>query len=175
MAMLGVLAVAAPRSSHPLLLSNASHSVPTGLYGVVPRAPAKGELAVIRLAGPVQALAVERGYLGAGALVIKPVAALSDDVVCRHGATVTVNGLPMARARDADGFGRPLPRWSGCVTLAAGEVFVLSTVPDSFDSRYFGAVVAQHIVGTGWAIWTSENAVRPAPVGSVGWSQGTKS
>jgi conjugative transfer signal peptidase TraF len=170
-----VLAVAIPRSSHPLLLLNASASIPVGLYGVVPRAPLRGEIAVIRLAGPFHALAVERGYLGAGALVIKPVAAGPGDVVCRHGSTVTVNGLAMASARDADALGRQLPRWSGCVTLAAGQVFVLSTAPESFDSRYFGVVVAGHIVGTGRPIWTSDNVVRPVRVGSVGQRQGRES
>jgi type IV secretory pathway protease TraF len=119
------------------------------------RAPGKGELAVIRLPDWIHALAAGRGYLGAGALVIKPVVAGPGDVVCRHGVTVTVNGLPMARARDADLLGRPLPHWSGCVALAAGQVFVLSMVPDSFDSRYFGAVDGGHVVGTGRAIWTN--------------------
>jgi conjugative transfer signal peptidase TraF len=161
MAVLGVLAVAAPPIGHPRLLLNASASVPTGIYGVVLRMPAKGELAVIRLAGPVQALAVERRYLGGGALVIKPVVAGPGDVVCRHGGTVTVNGLPTARARDADAFGRPLPRWSGCLALAAGQIFVLSTVPDSFDSRYFGVVDGGRVVGTGNALWTNQEAERP--------------
>ena len=156
MAVLGVVAVAARPTDHPRLLLNASSSVPIGLYGVVPRAPANGELAVIRLAGLVQALAVERGYLGAGARVIKPVAAGPGDVVCRHGATVTVNGVPMAHARDDDGAGRPLPRWSGCVALAAGRVFVLSMAPDSFDSRYFGVVNGVNVVGTARAIWTNQ-------------------
>jgi type IV secretory pathway protease TraF len=71
-----------------------------------------------------------------------------------------VNGLPMAQARDADALGRPLPRWSGCVTLGAGQVFALSTAPDSFDSRYFGIVEAGHIVGTGHALWIDEQADR---------------
>src|SRR3546814_9782387 len=35
---------------------------------------------------------------------------------------------------------RLLPRWHGCRYLTTSEVFVLSTVPGSFDSRYFGPV-----------------------------------
>jgi type IV secretory pathway protease TraF len=69
------------------------------------------------------------------------------DLVCRHGPTVTINGQTAAHASRADGLGRPLPQWSGCITLAAGQVFLLSTAPDSFDSRYFGPIDSAHVLG----------------------------
>jgi type IV secretory pathway protease TraF len=103
---------------------------------------------------PIRNLAAEHGYLAAGMLLIKPVAAGPGDVVCRHAAIVTVNAHAVAWARNADALGRWLPRWSGCVTLTAGQVFVLSTAPDSFDSRYFGPIDGGHVLGVGQAIWT---------------------
>jgi conjugative transfer signal peptidase TraF len=149
---LSLLAIASPQTT-PRLLWNASPSVPVGLYRVAARSPARGRLAVIRLPGPLRALAEARAYLAASALLLKPVAAGPGDVVCRHGATVTINGRVAARARRADAAGRPLPRWSGCVTLAAHQVFVLAPTPDSFDSRYFGALDRGHVLGTAHAIW----------------------
>jgi conjugative transfer signal peptidase TraF len=155
MLALGLLALASPRARLPILLWNASPSVPLGLYGVVARTPAAGELAVIRLPGQIRALAVERGYLAGRALVIKPVAAGPGDVVCRHAAMVTVNGHAVAWAHRTDGFGRALPRWTGCLTLTASQVFVLSAAPGSFDSRYFGPVERVHVLGVGRPIWTT--------------------
>jgi conjugative transfer signal peptidase TraF len=152
--MLGLLALASPRTSLPILLWNASASVPVGLYRVVARTPAAGELAVILLPDPIRALAVERGYLAGRALVIKPVAAGPGAVVCRHAAMVTANGQPVAWARRADESGRALTRWSGCLTLTASQVFVLSAAPGSFDSRYFGPVERAHVLGVGRPIWT---------------------
>ena len=155
MLVLGLLALASPRTSLPILLWNASPSVPVGLYKVVVRTPAAGELAVIRLPDPIRALAVERGYLAGRALVIKPVAAGPGDVVCRHAAMVTVNGHLVAWAHRADGSGRALPRWNGCLTLTATQVFVLSAASGSFDSRYFGPVERVHVLGVGRPIWTT--------------------
>ena len=151
---LGLLAIVTPRTGQPCLLWNASASAPIGLYELVPRAPARSELAVIRLPDPVHTLAAERGYLAGRALLIKPVVAVPGDVVCRHAATVTVNADVVALARDADALGRALPQWQGCLTLVAGQVFVLSTAPDSFDGRYFGPLNVAHVLGVGRAIWT---------------------
>jgi conjugative transfer signal peptidase TraF len=151
---LGLLAIVTPRTSHPYLLWNGSPSVPVGLYELVSRPPMRGEMAIIRLADPVHALAVVRGYLAGRALLIKPVVAVPGDVVCRHAATVTVNADVVASARDADALGRYLPQWQGCRTLVAGQVFVLSTAPDSFDGRYFGPLNVAQVLGVGRAIWT---------------------
>jgi conjugative transfer signal peptidase TraF len=127
--------------------------VPVGLYWIASAAPATGELAVIRLPDPLRTLAAARGYLGRTALLIKPVAAGMGDLVCRHGATVAINGRAVAQASTADRLGRPLPQWSGCISLAAGQVFVLSPAPDSFDSRYFGPLDRSHVVGQARRVW----------------------
>jgi conjugative transfer signal peptidase TraF len=151
---LGVLAIASSQTSRPILLWNASPSVPVGLYRLVVRTPAKGELVAIRLPEPVRSLGAERGYLGAQALIIKPIAAGPGDVVCRRAATVTINGRFVAVAHSSDAAGRPMPRWSGCRVLGLGEVFVLSAVLESFDSRYFGPIDRVHVLGVGQPLWT---------------------
>jgi conjugative transfer signal peptidase TraF len=154
---LSVLAVAGPRASHPRLLWNTSPSVPVGLYWIASAAPKTGELAVIHLPDALRALAAARGYLGLTALLIKPEAAGLGDVVCRHGATVTINGKPAAHARMADERGRPLLHWSDCTTLTSGQVFVLSAAPDSFDGRYFGPLDRSHVLGTARPVWVNQH------------------
>ena len=148
-----MIALAYPKAHAPALLWNASASVATGLYRLTSQPPLTGALAVIRLPEPFKTLAATRGYLRAGALLIKPVAAGAGDTVCRHGPLVTINGRVVARAKTADQAGRLLPSWSGCFRLAPTDVFVLSEEPDSFDSRYFGPVERRHIVGTAVPVW----------------------
>jgi conjugative transfer signal peptidase TraF len=148
-----VLCIIWPKASPPCLLWNISPSVPTGLYALLARLPPTGALAVIRLPNPFRTLADTRGYLPAGALLIKRIAARPGDIVCRHGVTIAVNGRIVARARTADGADRPLPRWSGCSLLTASRVFVLSPHPDSFDGRYFGPLDRRDVLGTALPMW----------------------
>lgn len=144
-AMLLISAVAKPT---PVLVWNASPSVPIGLYFVEKHRPSRGEIAVIRLQGATLNLADERRYLPASAVVLKRVAATDGDTVCRFGAHVFVNGRLLAKALRHDKMSRPLPSWRGCIGLRSGQVFVLSSRKDSFDSRYFGPVDARNVLGT---------------------------
>jgi type IV secretory pathway protease TraF len=98
-------------------------------------------------------LATSRGYLRPGVLLIKPVAAATGDIACRHGQVVTINRAMAARARVVDAHGRQLPVWYGCRRLRAGQVFVLSGAPGSFDSRYLGVIDASQILGSAKPLW----------------------
>jgi conjugative transfer signal peptidase TraF len=160
MALLGIgsLAILFPKADAPVLLWNASPSVPIGLYRLTSRPAPTAALAVIRLPEPLRILAETRGYLRKGALLIKPVVAGAGDTVCRHGAQVTVNGRIVARARTLDAAGRSLPAWSGCFQLGASDIFVLSVDPDSFDSRYMGPIDRAHVVGIALPVWVRQAA-----------------
>ena len=160
--IVAALVTLCPRPDHPRLLWNASPSVPTGLYQLVLRPPIMGELAVVRLPDPVRTLAAARGYLAVAILLIKPVAAATADIVCRHGAHVTINGRTVATARTADTFGRLLPRWSGCITLGEQQVFLLSAAPGSFDGRYFGPVDRRHVLGAAQTVWVGDVNQHPS-------------
>jgi type IV secretory pathway protease TraF len=116
--------------------------------------PAKGHLAVIRLSDATGALASARGYLPAGALLIKPVAAASGDVVCRFGPLIKINARLRALAHGMDRRHRLLPRWRGCRYLTTSELFVLSHAAGSFDGRYFGPIERGTVLGTAVPIWT---------------------
>jgi conjugative transfer signal peptidase TraF len=156
--ILALAALAYPKAEAPALLWNASASVATGLYRLTSQPPLTGALAVIRLPEPFKALAETRGYLRAGALLIKPVAAGAGDTVCRHGPLVIVNGRIVAQASTADPAGRLLPSWSGCFRLAPTDIFVVSYEPGSFDSRYVGPLERRHIVGTAMPVWVRTRA-----------------
>jgi len=152
-AVLALLALGSDANA-PRLLWNPSPSIPTGLYMLAERAPAKGQLAIIRLTEAARALAHTRGYLPRHALLIKPVAAAAGDTVCRHGSLVTINGRLRAIAVRKDAQLRLLRRWHGCRHLAPSELFVLSTVPGSFDGRYLGPIERGDVLGTAVPIWT---------------------
>ena len=65
-----------------------------------------------------------------------------------HGMDVTVNGRLRALARPADRFGRPLPRWSGCVVVGEDQLFLLNADhPSSLDGRYFGPLPRSTVLG----------------------------
>lgn len=151
---LALLALAWPKTLVPTLLWNASPSVATGLYLLTSSPPAKGQLAIIRLPEPVGTLTEMRGYLPARALLIKPVVAGVGETVCRRGTVITINGQLRVRAAWLDARQRPLPRWQGCRRLMPSQLFVLSTVPGSFDSRYVGPIDRDHVVGTAVPVWT---------------------
>lgn len=155
--MLAAIAAAWPRAAAPLLVWNASASVPTGFYVVTARNPRRGELAVVHLPQPLRRLTHERGYMSARAFLIKPVAAAAGDIVCRHGPVIEINGKPVAVAMTADRKGWPLPQWAGCHQLDDQHVFLLGVASNSLDSRYFGALNVHEIVGTAAPVWNTAN------------------
>jgi conjugative transfer signal peptidase TraF len=152
---LGLLA-AAQIDRAPRLIWNASASVPVGLYVVrASNPPSLGDLVAVRLPEDLSSWVVERGYVGADTLLLKRIAAVSGMTVCRDGLDIAISGTVVAQAASADQQGRPLPRWTGCVTLGTDEVFLLVTgVADSLDGRYFGPLSADTILGRAIPLWT---------------------
>ncbi len=141
----------------PVIIWNASPSVPIGLYQVVQQPLSRGQLAVVRLPSSVAAFADARGYLPATAYLVKPIVGVGGDRVCRIANVVTVNIGVIAVASISDSASRPLPRWHGCRLLRDDEIFILGVRPGSFDGRYFGALAVDSIVGRAQAIWTTKD------------------
>ena len=137
----------------PYVVWNASPSVPLGAYWIGRHTPGSGEIAAIRLTPDVAGLAHRRGYLPTTAVLLKPVAAHAGDRVCRFGHYITLRGRVVASAQWSDRFARPMPRWSGCLQLAAGELLVLADVAGSFDSRYFGPIQSDRVIGMATLLW----------------------
>lgn len=154
-AILAVAAVTAPaiHASPKQLVWNASASLPVGLY--MARRPStleRGDMILIRLPAEVRSFAAMRGYVPASVPVLKRIAALPGDKICREGERVSFAGAE-ATAKPADRLGRPMPHWHGCRTLEAGEIALRADAADSFDSRYFGAVPSSGLVATVRPVW----------------------
>ena len=146
---LAALALAPVAARAPRLIWNASASLPLGLYRLEPtRAVTAGELVAYRPAPEWSRAFAARGYLPDGVPLLKPVAATPPSMVCRQGLRIVIDGRTVAMALEKDRAGRPLPRWSGCITLGPEAVFLLAPdVPDALDGRYFGPVDRRDLLG----------------------------
>lgn len=131
-----------------VLVWNTSASVPIGLYVIVRRPLHLGDYVLIRLSGATQALAERRSYIGPHTPLLKRVAALEGDRVCRRGRVIWMAGQRSVIALAFDRGGRRMPVWQGCQQLQRGQLFVLGTHAESFDSRYFGPIDRAQIIGT---------------------------
>ncbi len=152
---LGLMGAAAIAEPAPLLVWNASASAPIGLYRLVAGQPGRGDLVLVQPPEGVARLAAERGYLPLGVPLVKRIAALAGDRVCGAGGGISIDGIHVASILARDGWGRSMPRWSGCRTLGSGEVFLLMAgVSESFDSRYFGPIPATAVIGRLAPLWT---------------------
>lgn len=137
---------------------NVTPSVPTGLYAIRGKASLHvGERVAVDPPPELERLLAERGYLPTGVPLLKRVAAVSGQHVCRHARRITIDGHIAGVARAADRLGRPLPAWSGCKRLRSGELFVMSPdAPASFDGRYFGVLPMKAVIGRATPVWTDE-------------------
>jgi conjugative transfer signal peptidase TraF len=143
----------------PRLVWNASASAPIGLYAIQPLDKVVvADLVAARPPEPLASWLAERGYLPKGALLIKRVAGLPGQKICRSGRAITVDGIAMAEAQVRDHAERLLPQCRGCFVLPPGEVFLLNRdAPASLDGRYFGAFPVSGVIGRAEPLWTEES------------------
>jgi conjugative transfer signal peptidase TraF len=144
-------------SAMPLrLLWNATASTPIGFYSVGPADKLQvGDLVAVRPDGALEDFMVERGYIGRGVPLLKHIAALSGQQVCRIGRDIMIDGRFAAAALDHDSRGRELPVWQGCQGIAPKAVFLLNPAArDSLDSRYFGPLPVMDVIGKAHPLYT---------------------
>ena len=138
----------------PRLVWNASASAPIGLYAVAPGGAAEpGDMVIARVPEPFRRLAATRRYVPINVPLVKRVAAAAGDEVCALGQEIFVNGRWTAERRLADGAGRAMPIWTGCVRLRGRQLFLLMDAPASFDGRYFGVTEGSDVVGKARLLW----------------------
>ena len=137
---------------------NATPSVPTGLYTIGHATQLRvGERVALLPPPALRHLLAERSYLPASALLLKRIAAVGGQRVCRFGHCVTIDGAYVGAALARDRLGRALPVWAGCRTLRSDELFLMSpAAPDSFDGRYIGVLRTADVIGRATPIWTDE-------------------
>lgn len=134
---------------------NRTESVPKGLYFVDRSAPvSKSDLVAFRPSDEVRKWLDQEGIVGSDWPLLKHVAGVEGDEICRCKVAVIINGLHVADALETTRSGSTLPAWQGCVTLQSGEVFLLNDHPRSVDGRYVGAQLRARIFGVARPIWT---------------------
>lgn len=174
---LGLAGLVAPIAlpASPRLLWNATASVPIGLYRLNPHPRVvRGILVAVTPLPQVAQLAARRGYLPMGVPLLKRVAGVEGDLVCRAGTMIFVDGRPIGRALASDRCGRPLPRWRGCAWLGPRDVFVMNMgVQDSFDGRYFGVLSTSSILGRATPVWLASAPVDPRSQAAKETNDGT--
>jgi conjugative transfer signal peptidase TraF len=165
LAAIGLAGLAAPAVAvlPAWLIWNASSSVPLGLYWVErPTGLEVGDLVAVMPPAPLAAFMVTRGYIGVDVPLLKHVAGLPGQRICRNGATVTVDGVVLGEALPRDRLGRDLPDWQGCRLLQDGEIFLMNPeVRDSLDGRYLGPLPADAVIGKARPIWVTSDAAEP--------------
>lgn len=146
---IAALAWAVFRTPSARIVYNASASMPTGWYLISPaESIVPADTVLVQLPQAAAKLAATRHYLPANVPLIKRVFATSPSRVCIRARQVIVDGRVVARWQPHDLAGRPLPRWNGCRELTENEIWLLNPDhPDSFDSRYFGPLRRDAVLG----------------------------
>jgi conjugative transfer signal peptidase TraF len=145
---------------------NTTPSMPIGLWasGSAHTVLTRGDVVTVCLpGGAVLRQAMQRGYIATGTCphgaepLVKPVAAVSGDLVTVSANGIDVNATPIANtaALPRDEAGRVLhPIPAASYRVGPEDVWLLSGHdPRSFDSRYFGAVPVANVLGIAHPLW----------------------
>lgn len=138
-----------------LFIWNASASVPTGIYRVqsVDKLGA-GELVIVRPPEPLATALAAGAYLPRGVPMLKQVAALPGQTICRTAFAISIDSHGVGEARERDGHGRLLPTWQGCRVIGEDDVFLMNPQSaESLDGRYFGPLPASSVIGRAIPVW----------------------
>jgi len=158
----------------PAFLYNPSPSAPIGWYRVTAVDDYKvGVLVAAWLPEGAEQVAAERGYLPPHTPVIKTVWAVGGDEYCVTGQTVSFSEQPPLSVKLVDRLGRRMPQMSrGCFLLDRDEVLLISDeIDSSFDSRYFGPVSRNNLIGTANYLGTFDSRYSRKN-GQLGWARG---
>ena len=160
-----IIAIAIPGliRINPRLVWNATPSAPIGLYALHHADQLHlGDLVAATPPATTAKLFARRGYLPEHVPLIKYVAALQGQKICRLGVHISVDGRVVADAHLRDSKHRTLPKWQGCVQLDTHQIFLLNpSIADSLDGRYFGTLNVNVVLGRLMPLWTEENIGQP--------------
>ena len=145
--------------AHEDLYLNTSSSLPYGIYHNEDTARAQSlkinDIALVCLNRSHSKIAFERGYIGFGrcsdgtAPVGKRIVAIEGDNVRIDADGIHVNNkiVDYSKPADTDSKGRTLEHYSIDRILHGKEYILANRHKDSYDSRYFGPVSSDRIIG----------------------------
>ena len=138
------------------LIWNRTESAPIGLYWRSDGPLTLNGWAVVSASSEAARWTSENGFTGTDWPLVKRIAALPGDEICRENETILINQSVAAEALLEASGGLELPRWQGCHVLQDGEAFLLNEHPRSLDGRYFGAMERSDLVGVAIPLLTSD-------------------
>jgi conjugative transfer signal peptidase TraF len=136
-----------------LILYNYTDSLPHGFYLLHQGAAEKGDLVAFRPPEQAARLIRERKYLRDEAYLIKYIVAEKGDSVCTEKGRLSINGVDYGGIDAFDKKGRPLPHYRFRGKQGDGYIVAIKGLNDSFDSRYYGPVKKEDIIGVASAFW----------------------
>ncbi|WP_339758573.1 S26 family signal peptidase [uncultured Sulfitobacter sp.] len=161
----GAIAVSTAVDMPTVFLWNASPSAPIGLYrlqsidNLEPR-----DLVTVAAPDPIAAFIVDRGYLPPDVPLLKHVAGLPGQIVCRFDRSITVDGISLGEAQQTDSHGHQMPVWRGCHRITSDEVLLMNPdAENSLDGRYFGPIPRSALLAEAIPIWTAEDLATHQP------------
>ena len=150
-AMMGAASVLVDQNR---LIWNRTESAPIGLYWRSDGPLTLNGWAVVSASSEAARWTSENGFTGTDWPLVKRIAALPGDEICREGNAISINHVRFAEALESDSLGRQMPVWHSCSILAEDEVFLLNSHPRSIDGRYFGPTKVSDIGGSIRLLWT---------------------
>jgi type IV secretory pathway protease TraF len=124
-------------------------------------------LGAVAAPDPIAAFIAERSYLPPDIPLLKHVAGLPGQIVCRIGRSISVDEVSLGQAQHTDTRGRPMPVWRGCRRITSDEVFLMNPeAENSLDGRYFGPIPRDSILAEAIPIWTAEDHAAHQPSSS---------
>lgn len=150
-----LIAVSVLSVMHPekKLIYNYTDSLPHGFYLINQEPVSKGSLIAFHPATKIQRMMTERGYLWKGGYLMKYLAAEPGDSVSTKNGTFQINGEEFGRIREKDRKGRRLPMYDFNGRLEEGYLVAIKGKDDSFDSRYFGPIAKESVIGIARPLW----------------------
>ncbi len=124
-------------------------SMPSGFYLVVP-AKNISRHDIVEFTPPDRATKMLQAnrWLPKDWTLIKYVLAVPGDHVCVKNKAIWVNGRLIAKIFTYFDNNKPLPKFNICGRIGANQYLLIGTAsPRSFDSRYFGLISAEQIIG----------------------------
>lgn len=135
---------------------NNTDSLPRGLYYIYKKDNyLYKDIVCIKIPLSVKKLVSERNYLPAKkSYFLKPIVAMEGDSVCVDNWEFSINNESKIKINKFDSSGRPLPKINFCKRLSNNQIFLASlSKNNSFDSRYFGPVNKNSVLGVSVPLW----------------------
>ena len=150
---IGLIGSASVIADQNRLIWNRTQSAPIGLYWRSDGPLILNGWAVVSAQSEAARWTSTHGLTGGDWPLVKRIAGLPGDEICRENQTILINQSVVAEALLEAPGGLKLSRWQGCHVLEDGEVFLLNDHPRSLDGRYFGVMQDSDLDGVALLLW----------------------